>query len=88
MRPPLLFSTLLLPVLLPYTPRIASHSATLARRAFHASPLAAFVATPVYKMGSDASKNQPAGNFPKGKSESEWRTVLNPEQVCMRDVGA
>ncbi|PWN95870.1 methionine sulfoxide reductase B [Tilletiopsis washingtonensis] len=39
-------------------------------------------------MGSDASKNQPAGNFPKGKSESEWRTVLNPEQFrILREKG-
>lgn len=34
-------------------------------------------------MGSDSSKanGSPAGNFPKAKSDEEWRTVLSPAQV-------
>lgn len=32
-------------------------------------------------MGSDSSKDSPAGNFPKAKSDEEWRTVLSPPQV-------
>ncbi|PWN42997.1 methionine sulfoxide reductase B, partial [Ceraceosorus guamensis] len=37
-------------------------------------------------MGSDASKV--TGNFPKGKSESEWRAQLSPEQFrILREKG-
>jgi len=33
-------------------------------------------------MGSDSSKANDGAAFPKGKSDSEWRTVLSPQQVC------
>jgi hypothetical protein len=37
----------------------------------------------VRNMGSDSSKtaSDPSA-FPKGKSDSEWRTILSPQQVC------
>lgn len=44
---------------------------------------------PAFKMGSTASSQQAAPeSFPKGMSNSEWRTKLNPEQFrILREKG-
>lgn len=34
------------------------------------------------RMGSESSKASDPSAFPKGKSDTEWRTVLSPAQVC------
>ncbi|KAJ1029582.1 hypothetical protein NDA13_002828 [Ustilago tritici] len=49
-----------------------------------------FSATPAtsFKMGSTASSQAPPESFPKGMSNAEWRTKLNPEQFrILREKG-
>ncbi|KIS70560.1 peptide-methionine (R)-S-oxide reductase [Mycosarcoma maydis] len=51
-------------------------------RLFSSSPATAF------KMGSTASSRSAPESFPKGMSDSEWRTKLNPEQFrILREKG-
>ncbi|CDS00004.1 related to MXR2-Methionine-R-sulfoxide reductase [Sporisorium scitamineum] len=51
-------------------------------RLFSSSPVSSF------KMGSTASSQAAPVSFPKGMSNSEWRTKLNPEQFrILREKG-